>query len=143
MKHKFSIDLEERRTTNQLRMAALDRRLQAHQEAFSLWRQLYLRMNTTTDDELHAFSELITTCEQWWNDNCLYLEPEARQAFSDTYYFASMYRTYLKMGKAELAQTNAEKVLNAGDVILKAVQLPGLSEREKKEMPKVDSGAKT
>ena len=41
VKHQFSTDLEDHRTKSQFRMAALDKRLQAHQEAFSLWRELF------------------------------------------------------------------------------------------------------
>lgn len=43
VRHKFATDLEEQKAANQLRLAALDRRLQAHQEAFTLWRKLFSR----------------------------------------------------------------------------------------------------
>jgi hypothetical protein len=43
----FAADLEDRKASHQLRAACLDRRLLAHQEAYTLWLDL-VRMCTTT-----------------------------------------------------------------------------------------------
>jgi hypothetical protein len=56
----------------QLRMAALDRRLQAHQEAYHLWQRLYWASSSSDDEQIMSVA---TESEQWWEQNCLYLEP--------------------------------------------------------------------
>lgn len=138
VKHEFSIDLEERRTKNQLRMAALDKRLQAHQEAFALWRRL---MITVYKENI---GELVIECQTWWNHNCLYLEPEARDAFSNAYFSAAHHQQFSqslprKAADIELLKKNFDNIKTAGDIILKAVQLPGLTPQEKAEVAKVNA----
>ncbi|WP_028215333.1 hypothetical protein [Paraburkholderia mimosarum] len=81
IKNEHAKELELLKSRHQLRMAALDKLLQAHQEAFALWRRLYRGVHS---DEI---AEIVKECEKWWNDNCLYLEPEA---FSDAYWAASI-----------------------------------------------------
>jgi hypothetical protein len=62
---------------NQLRLAAIERRLQAHQEAYALWRKLVF-----SGDDYETTDPVVIECRAWWNNNCLYLTPGARQAFS-------------------------------------------------------------
>src|SRR5689334_15919765 len=64
----------------QLRLAALDKRLQAHQEAFTLWQRLIF-----ADRRNDEFSKVVTECQDWWQSNCLYLTSEARSAFRKAY----------------------------------------------------------
>ena len=71
--------------THQLRLAALDRRLQAHQEAFALWRGLLADMHDPA-----RIGDAVRKCEDWWNNNCLYLSPDARQAFVQAYLTAHL-----------------------------------------------------
>ncbi|RYH22277.1 MAG: hypothetical protein EON54_25310 [Alcaligenaceae bacterium] len=52
IKHQFDQLLEGQRGEQQLRMVAADRRLQAHQEAFTLWRALYRATHTPEIDEV-------------------------------------------------------------------------------------------
>jgi hypothetical protein len=46
---EYNTLMEELRARNQLRMAALDKRLQAHQEAFALWQKLTARSAQPAD----------------------------------------------------------------------------------------------
>jgi hypothetical protein len=128
VKYRFSTDLEDHRTKNLLRMAALDKRLQAHQEAFSLWRELFFSLNTT------EVREVVVRCQVWWNKNCLYLEPEARAAFNTCIFNAANHDAFKKMGNAALEAQNFDGILRAADVILTSVQLPGLSAKEAEQL---------
>ena len=104
-------------------MAALDRRLLAHQESFTHWRSLV----TGPVDSGAA----VGACPSWWARNCLYLEPTVRQAFVVAYSNASL--------RNELVQVRAEssliidawqKVMAFPDILVAAVQLPPMSEAE-------------
>ena len=68
----YAQHLEELRGKNQLRLAALDRRLQAHQDAYTLW--LRLMRNTHKHEEL---SPIVIECQNG-GKNCLFLSSEAR-----------------------------------------------------------------
>ncbi len=131
VRYKFATDLEDHRTKNQLRMAALDRRLQAHQEAFKLWRKLFF--NVHADD----VRKIVSECQEWWESNCIYLEPEAREAFSQAYFNAGHHAAYLRMGNISLITENFDAIRNAGQTILKAAQLPGLTVKEKEQVESV------
>src|SRR5271165_6176359 len=72
----YSALLEQMKARHQLRLAALDRRLAVHQEAFTHWRELYTA-------EAPNMDEVANKCRTWWNHNCLYLEPKVREAFLD------------------------------------------------------------
>lgn len=110
---------------HQLRTAALERRLQAHQEAYALWRRLIF---STSQEDLYA---LIRKSALWWDDNCLYLDPEARRAF---------YRAINAAGEREravhidddprIARLAWQDMEKAGDIIAKGVALPGFGKAE-------------
>jgi hypothetical protein len=112
---------------NQLRLAALDRRLQAHQEAFSFWRRLM--HNLGNQGEL---SQIVLDCQEWWNDNCLYLTADARQAFSHAYMTAATHYASIAAGEKELVLYETQIIRQAGNKIIKGVELPPMSEDEEK-----------
>ena len=60
----YAGQLEQVKLRHQLKMAALDKRLQAHQEAFSFW----AKMNKTPYGE--EFKKLHVECSNWWENNC-------------------------------------------------------------------------
>lgn len=74
-KPPYAIQLEQIKVRHQLKMAALDKRLQAHQEAFSFW----AKMNKTPYGE--EFKKLHSECSSWWDNNCLYLDQNVRTEF--------------------------------------------------------------
>ncbi|MEK7716990.1 MAG: hypothetical protein AAB322_04465, partial [Pseudomonadota bacterium] len=49
-----------------LRLAAVEKRLAAHQEAFALWCRLLSDLHNR--DRLH---DTAVECQQWWQKNCL------------------------------------------------------------------------
>ncbi len=123
--HQNSLLLEEVKGRNQLRVAALEKRLEVHQEAFTLWRKLMTSMHSD------SVGDTVMECQEWWNNNCLYLSSEARQAFSGAYHCAHMH-SGLTQGSlnAELAKKNWLEIIEAGNVILKSMELPPLEDKD-------------
>jgi hypothetical protein len=133
IKAQHAAELENLKSENQLKMAALDKRLQAHQEAFALWRRIYQAVHT---DEIGA---VVSQCQAWWDSNCLYLSQDARQAFSDAYWYAGLHKGYMNVPvrdaqASELVIQNWAKIEAAGQIILNAVALPGLTPAERSEL---------
>ena len=114
---------------HQLRMAAIDKRLQAHQEAFALWRKLMAGVHT---DKVH---DAVMECQSWWEKNCLYLGEEARNAFSMAYSSAGSHKMLLA-GRADVSSIKEswKSIRGAGEVIVKGVALPGLTAAERLEL---------
>jgi hypothetical protein len=125
VKIQYSRLLEEQRAHTQLRLAAVDRRLQAHQEAFSLWRKLLAHVHSD------MIGETVMECQSWWDKNCLYLCEEARKSFRDAYDAAFNHRQYLQQHiDSELVKKNFDTITKAGSLIVKGVDLPSLGEIE-------------
>ncbi|NDZ15555.1 hypothetical protein [Variovorax sp. WS11] len=134
VKLQTSITVEQFKAKHQLRMAALDKRLGAHQEAFKWWQKLV--SSAHSEDVV----PVVIGCQDWWVSNCLYLEPAARQALSMAYIFAAGHRKLVESGNyrprdaalvAEI-ETSWKHVMDAGQIIMESAELPGLSERELK-----------
>jgi hypothetical protein len=126
---EFNLVMEERRARHQLRLAGIDKRLEAHQEAFALWRELFRAMHSP---EVNAETR---KCEKWWERNCLYLEPEVRKAFSAAFSAAHEHAPLLQdRGDAELAKANWSVIMAFPKILFEAIHLPGLSEREFKAL---------
>jgi len=135
VKRQHAEVLEAVRFRNQLRMAGIDRRLQAHQEAFALLSALVDQMQAPD------VREQVQECVKWWQKNCLYLEPDARQAFVDAYSLVSAHDSLMRasfseseveeFGEAMSAiHRNWERIMDSINVILEAVALPPLSADE-------------
>ncbi|MDX5367102.1 MAG: hypothetical protein LPK88_11720, partial [Alphaproteobacteria bacterium] len=77
VKHEFQTLIEQMRATASMRMAAVEKRLAAHQEAYSLWLRLFFDVHSERNNER------IADCERWWEANNLYLDPTVRLAFKD------------------------------------------------------------
>lgn len=121
--------LEELRARHQLRLAAIDRRLQAHQESFTLWREL-LGATHTPD-----VGTIVIKCQTWWEQSCLYLEPEVRHAFVQAYSAAHIHNSLTAdRSNSEAVKQNWNEVMQFPEVLFRAIQLPPLSELEKKQV---------
>ena len=123
--------LEQAKRKHQLSIAALDRRLEAHQQAYALWWKLRSVLHKD------VAGSVVVECQDWWVKNCLYLDAEARQAFLNAYHGAFAHRELAdeyrgtSEGK-EIIEKNFMAVINAGDKIVKGVELPSLGEEEYK-----------
>lgn len=136
IKTENAVLLEELRSRNQMKMAAIDKRLQAQQAAFKLWRKLYAGANSET------VSSIVKECQAWWEENCLYLDEKSRNAFANAYWAAGQHRMLLESSvrdEAAIASItrNWAMIESAGDVIVSGASLPGLTEAEKKELKEV------
>jgi hypothetical protein len=126
--HKAQLDVK-----NQLRTAAVERRLEAHQEAFSHWRRLLLVYNS-----MDVTPTVIAT-QEWWDKNCLYLEPDAREALSEAWALASIAPHRMRGGPIDnetAAQFKEDfcRFHAAGDRILQAVALPPMAPAERQAL---------
>lgn len=125
LEHQNALVLEQVRAQQQLRLAAVDRRLAAHQEAFALWRRL---IGAAHSEGVHT---LVLECQDWWEKNCLYLGAEARDSFNRAYFAASSHPVLTQTRvDAEEVKANWALLMRAGDDIVAGVQLPSLGNRE-------------
>lgn len=126
---QYAILIEERKTSNQLRVAAIDKRMQAHQEAFTHWREI---MRTIHSDQINTTT---MECQDWWEKNCLYLEQSAREALTLAMSCAHDHASMLSNHQdVEIIKKNWSSIMTAGPAILQAVQLPGLTTVENREL---------
>jgi len=112
---------------NQLRLAAIEKRLQAHQKAYTLWRKLIWSLN----DE-KKLGDAVLECQAWWENNCLYLDPDSRKAFVQAYLNAVDHPVYLRARDAAGIKQIREIIDNAGKSIVMGVALPTIGEFETK-----------
>ncbi len=124
VKAEFKQFFESQRSENQLRLAVVERRFQAHQEAHTLWIELFY--NVHTDEN----SKTIGTCQDWWKENSLYLDPKARAAFIKAVNAAAFHRFLLDSPRNPEAidniKDNWHDIFEAGEIIEAAVNLPSL-----------------
>lgn len=110
----------------EFRLAALERRLQAHQEAYALWRRLLFAHKQNA--EIH---EAVIKAQEWWEQNCLYLTSNARSTFQQAYLAAHDHAELLNISADVSALQQAkDKVRRAGGVIVNGVNLPSIGEME-------------
>ncbi len=114
--------IEDFKATHQLRLAAIDRRLEVHQEAYGFWREINGSMGTDNLDKI------IAKCDAWWSKNSLYLEPEPREAFLNAWVTAKDFEFYKSCSDSELLSECYKTIQAAGNAITKAVELPELNE---------------
>jgi hypothetical protein len=118
--------MSESNMRQQLRLAALDKRLQAAQEAMTLWN----RLRTANEKDANELDTL-RDCKAWWDTNSLYLTAEARDAFNKAYRAAGD----LFVARARRAPWDEMKELSAiidraAPIIAESVYLPPISELE-------------
>ncbi len=115
---------EQRR--HDLRLAALDKRLEAHQEAYAIWYEY----SGAIHDEDRLF-ELYKKAMEFWKTKSLYLTEAAREAFDEAINAGSMHRSLLQ-SRAEKKEIDANwmSIRSAGGKIAKAVSLPDLGDSE-------------
>jgi hypothetical protein len=134
VKNQFFILQEENKQKNRLQLAALDKRLEKHQEAYSLVWKL-IKANSGTKKEM---DDMVFDCQEWWINNNLYLSKEASQAFRTAYISAIDYYTeYRMMGKdrnSEFTKKCWDNLKKSGEIIQESVALPGLSPENREEL---------
>jgi hypothetical protein len=123
--HQNTMLVEESRGRSQLRLAAAEKRLEAHQRAFTLWRKLLRHVHQPEQ------FKTVQECMIWWEENCIYLSPIARAALSDAMWAVHMHPSLLEdRSNPQPAKDNWNKLMMAGNKIVEAAELPPLGERE-------------
>lgn len=74
--------LDDRKFKNQIKLASLNQRLEAHQKAYVLWQKMLSSNNRDTVERTSR------DCENWWIENNLYLTEKVRYAFYHAYIIA-------------------------------------------------------
>lgn len=105
---------------NQLRLAALERRLEIHQQAYTLWVKL---VQSVFDRQ--AVFKVAAECQEWWMSHCLYLEAEPRAAFRQAYMVATDHHELVRNREsADLVKQSWATIWKVGELIDRAVELP-------------------
>ena len=111
------LKISEKERKDKFRLAALDKRLEVHQEAYTLWSNLTKAVSKPEEREKIAHE-----CEEFWKKNCLYLEDKAGDEFQRCYVLANLWDNCDRKDK--------EIIMGVGKYIFKAVELPSLTYRE-------------
>lgn len=135
------ITLEQTKFINQLRLSALEKRFEAHQQAYTLWRNLVSCVHQ--EDKIQ---DAVIECQEWWLKNCLYLESEVRRAFYISFMNAPLQRVFLLERDLNGVKANWKDITRTGELIMKTFDLLSISGIEKEipvpEMPSKDPEAR-
>ncbi len=130
IKNSYALVIEEFRKREQLRFAALDKRLEVHQEAFALWWNLLGSLHS------ERVIDNVIACQNFWVDNNLYLSAEAGHAFRAAFVAVGNHKDLVESGRgqgneaAEKVRRNFSAIKEAGNIIVKAVELPPLHDSD-------------
>jgi hypothetical protein len=92
LKQDFERGQETRERRDKFRLAALDKRLEVHQRAFTLARKM---INTLLSSKPEIRNDVSSQCKQFWEEQSLYLSNEVRKQFRKSLLF---YNYYLEDG---------------------------------------------
>ena len=84
----YKINVRKRRS-RKYTSAALDKRLDVHQKAFSLSLQL-----PSAAENPEGKSKFLHDCDKFWKNNCLFMVPQVRESFRLAYQTAWIFPTY-------------------------------------------------
>ena len=125
LEHSNELILERTQQRHQLSLAALEQRLQAHQEAFAMCYELReISGNQVTEAEA---VKTLTDSSQWWRRNCLYLSPEASKAFISACNAAGGLLGARREPNVDREGKLWDTLAQASEEIAKSVKLPGIS----------------
>ncbi|WP_333907369.1 hypothetical protein [Delftia acidovorans] len=119
----FNRGLSDLNAHHQLRMVAAERRLLAHQEAYSLWDKMMTTVHTDEAETRRAAFE----CQEWYKKNCIFLGDQSRDAFQRAYLSAPDHQMAKKTRDVELVQRNWQILMAPQTALLQEVALPPIS----------------
>ena len=111
-------------------IAAIDKRLEVHQEAYALWTRIVGALNDQN------IAEVVSEGEKWWSQNCLYLDAASRQAFKSCLFSALLRKDLLNGPKprddetTKMIRKNWHDIMKPGQTLPAGVALPGMGEQE-------------
>ena len=97
-KEKY-FDLERK---EKLKLVAIEKRLEAHQQALQHWYNLKTVIHAKDDDSKKI--EVLNSARNFWFSNSLYLEKQTRAKLQDAFWIVSNYRLWLEMRRPRLAR---------------------------------------
>ena len=100
------------RQKNRLRLAVIDKRLEVHQEAYTLFVKLWISTKVGSEEEA---SDIRDECFEWWAKNCLYLSKKTRQEFAEV---------------CLSTDTDSDRSLNVCAMIAEEIGLPSPTKEE-------------
>lgn len=109
------------------RLVAIEKRLQAHQEAFALWYKLIWVIHSPSEDRIKVISE----ARDFWLNNGLYLEKKTRKEFDIIIKLVDGYSDKLQFAK--ITSDTKEKEIIRQDYLgdwNRIFQLPKLIQSE-------------
>jgi hypothetical protein len=129
--HQSRLFLQTQDFTHRMRLAALDRRLQAHQEAYTQLARLVpeevVRGERMNESEL---MDQVKRCIWWWEENCLYLSESARMAFTRGYLAAAELPAITQAAQAERGKrlgATVNTIVECLRTISESVALPAVA----------------
>jgi len=116
----------------QYKLAAVKKRLEKHQEAYTLYSKLFFNIH-----DKNKINNIVEKAENWWFENCLYLDDKSRNEFKK-----AINQTLDFNSEAETDKTNKkifEQIEKARNLIVEGVELtPGEHEYEKLNISNVN-----
>lgn len=112
---------EERKHKRQMITLTDAERREATQLAYTHWRKLVARAGGRDSE---ALDEALEAAQIWWDENCLYLEAEARRALQRSIILAANHAGFLATRDANLVRQNWEDLVECGATIEKSMDRP-------------------
>ena len=134
IKADYAKNIEKFSHHNRLKMAALDKRLEAHQQAYTLWLQLRRSVHNKNKN-----IDMVIKCQNWWEKNCLYLDMESRKTFMSSIHAVALHPD-LTGGQATKDEVieNWRYINECGEMLIRGAGLPSFGENELKEIDEID-----
>lgn len=107
-------------------LAAMDKRLEVHQKAYRLWTELYWHWNK------NDVAEIAVRCQEFWYDNCMYLDQSSRDSFKRILFHAGTFRSY----DDGMKQKVFDQLTDVGQHLIEGVDLHFM--RDRLETTRVD-----
>ncbi len=91
---------------DKIRLAAIEKRLQAHQEAYTLWYELSWVIHSSSSNRI----KVITKARNFWVQNLIYLEKNTRREFDVVIQLVDGYSNKLQQRKETADSKEREKI---------------------------------
>ena len=115
----------------QWELAALDKRLEVHQAAYAMWQRI---VSVVYDSD--QIGKVVVEAQDWWNNNCLYLDAASRHAFRNCLASALSHKDLLRGPQPRDGETKKmikeswNTIMKPGETLPAGVALPDLEEQE-------------
>ena len=138
--HWISAHSSRKERKHQLAMAALEKRLAVHQQAFNRWISIFHNIH----DHNEELFQIVVDAQDWFYKNCLYLDDTARNDFWNCLIQAPLYKDLLESSKEiargqggirdekteRMVKESWNTILRPGESIPAGVELPPFGSSE-------------